>query len=91
MNPEYVLLGGALWKLMGKKIGLWYAHGHLSGMLRVAHWITDVVFTSTTGGFNIPSPKRRVVGHGIDCERFSFVTRDPRGFFRVLMVAASRP
>ena len=91
MNPEYVVLGGALWRLMGKKIGLWYAHGHSSRMLRAAHLLTHVVFTSTTGGFAIPSPKRRIIGQGIDCEQFSFVTRKSRKLFRVLMVARISP
>ena len=26
MNPEYVILGGAYWRLTGKKIALWYVH-----------------------------------------------------------------
>ena len=91
MNPEYVVLGGALWKLMGKKVGLWYAHGHSRRMLRAAHRMTDVVFTSTTGGFGISSPKRQIIGHGIDCERFSFATRESRKPFRVLTVGRISP
>jgi len=91
MNPEYVLLGGGLWRLMGKKVGLWYAHGHASLMLRVANRMTDLVFTSTTGGFTIPSSKRRVVGQGIDCRRFSFVARKLCTIFSVLTVARISP
>ena len=26
MNPEYVVLGGLFWRLLGKKISLWYTH-----------------------------------------------------------------
>ena len=91
MNPEYVVLGGPLWKLMGKKIGLWYAHGQSSRMLRAAHQMTDLVFTTNTEGFSIPSPKRRIVGHGIDCERFSIAKRGSRKPFRVLTVGRISP
>ena len=27
MNQIYIILGGLFWKLSGKEIGLWYAHG----------------------------------------------------------------
>lgn len=33
MNPEYIVLGGLLWRALRKKIGLWYAHGSTSAPL----------------------------------------------------------
>jgi len=70
MNSEYVVLGGVMWRLLGKRIALWYAHGSISSMLRVATLLAHRVVTSTESGFRLESAKKRVVGQGIDIERF---------------------
>lgn len=72
MNPEYVVLGGIFWRILGKKIGLWYAHGSVSKSLRLAEMFSDIVFTSTESGFRLKSKKKKVVGQGIDVKRFEF-------------------
>ena len=41
MNQQYVPLGYPLWKLLGKRIGLWYAHGAVSRSLRLAVRLAD--------------------------------------------------
>src|SRR3989344_4493728 len=33
MNPEYVLLGSLFWKIVGKRIVLWYMHKSVTMML----------------------------------------------------------
>ncbi|MBP9771671.1 MAG: glycosyltransferase family 4 protein [Candidatus Pacebacteria bacterium] len=71
MNQIYVVLGGLLWRLLNKRIGLWYAHGAVSFSLRLASIMTNSVFTSTTEGFRIDTKKRRVVGQGIDTDLFT--------------------
>ena len=93
MNPEYVVLGGILWKLMGKKIGLWYAHGHVPLMLRVAVHGADAIFTSTESGFRLPSQKKHVVGQGIDTERFQLASRvwKKDSPFRLIIVGRVSP
>lgn len=70
MNPEYILLGGLFWKLWGKKITLWYAHGHINWILRTAEKIVDVIFTSTQNGCRLNSQKIKIVGQGIDINFF---------------------
>ncbi len=75
MNPEYVVLGGLFWKIVGKKIGLWYAHGHVPPMLQIAERSADMIFTSTESGMRMRTQKKRVVGQGIDTERFSLTER----------------
>ncbi len=71
MNQIYVVLGWLGWRVLGKKISLWYAHGAVSASLRVAETMTDVVFTSTASGFRIRSAKVRIVGQGIDTDYFA--------------------
>jgi len=50
---------------------LWYAHSAKSLWLRLAHRVSRVVLTPTAESCPIASQKVRVVGHGIDTEKFS--------------------
>jgi glycosyltransferase involved in cell wall biosynthesis len=70
MNHIYIILGALPWRLLRKRIGLWYAHGALPRMLHVATLLTHVVFTSTKEGFRIDTKKRVIVGQGIDTVQF---------------------
>ena len=70
MNPEYVLLGGMLWKLLRKKVGFWYTH-QSDRFLRSALIFVDHVFTPSLDSFPIPTKKTRIVGHGVDTEIFT--------------------
>lgn len=70
MNQIYVLLGGLLWRALGKRVALWYAHGAVSLSLRVAEKFAQIIFTSTNSGFRLPSKKIHVVGQGIDTDFF---------------------
>ncbi len=71
MSPEFVLAGGWWWRLMGKRIGLWYVHGTVSVRLRIALMFTHRAFTASTESLRIKSPKVVVVGHGVDTAFFS--------------------
>ena len=70
MNQIYVILGAPLWRLLGKRIGLWYAHGAVSISLKFAERLTNHVFTASAESFKILSKKILITGHGIDTEHF---------------------
>ena len=70
MNPEYVILGGFVWRLFKKDIGMWYAHGAVTLKLRISAVLVHHLFTSTPQGLRIQSPKIHIVGQGIDTDRF---------------------
>ncbi len=70
MNQVYVILGGLLWRVWGKRIGLWYLHKKVSLSLRIAEKLVDVIFTASEKSFRLPSRKVQIVGHGIDTEYF---------------------
>ncbi len=94
MNPEYVVLGGIFWKLWGKTVTLWYAHKSVPWHLRVALFFTDMVFTSTASGFRLSSKKVRVVGQGIDTEKFKnqkSKVKNENGVFRIITVGRITP
>jgi|CXWL01.1.fsa_nt_gi glycosyltransferase involved in cell wall biosynthesis len=47
MNPEYIMLGGCLWRLWGKRITLWYNHPHAGlRFFLAAHFSHQLLFTS---------------------------------------------
>jgi|SRR3989344_2994836 len=71
MNPEYVALGGILWRLSGKRIGLWYVHRSVNPWLRIAVLFAKVIFTATKESMRVRTSKLKVVGHGIDTVFFS--------------------
>ncbi len=71
MNPEYIVLGGPLFKLWGKRIVLWYVHRQANLKLRIAEKFADVIFTVAKESFTLKSEKVRYVGHGVDTEKFT--------------------
>lgn len=93
MNQVYINVTAPLWRLLGKKISLWYAHGHVPRDLRFAELFTQRVFTSTESGFRIVSDKKRVVGQAIDTERFapSQEAHSESSFFRIVTVGRITP
>ncbi|MFA4833280.1 MAG: glycosyltransferase family 4 protein [Patescibacteria group bacterium] len=77
MNPEYIVLGGIFWKLGGKKIALWYTHKAVDLKLKLAAKLADIIFTASEESFRLPSRKVKIVGHGINIERFQVQSRAP--------------
>jgi glycosyltransferase involved in cell wall biosynthesis len=71
MNPEYVIGGGFLWRILGKKIGFWYVHGAVTKRLRLAAFFAHRIFTASKESCRIDSRKVSVVGHGIDTALFA--------------------
>lgn len=70
MNSEYAVLGGWLWKLLGKKIILWFVHKSVPWHLKIAEKFVDKILTVSKNSCRIRSSKIEVVGHGIDIELF---------------------
>mgnify|MGYP001599069886 CR=1 FL=1 len=71
MNPVYIVLGGIIWKVLGKKIALWYTHKKTNTKLRIAAWFADIIFTASKESFRLKNKKVKILGHGIDTESFS--------------------
>ena len=70
MNKEYVLLGGLLWRILKKKIVMWYAHYLINWQVKLAVILSNTVVTSTDFACDIKSKKLHVVGQGINTEYF---------------------
>ena len=77
MNQVYVLLGGAIWRMWGKKVALWYNHRQKTFSLYIAEKLVGRIFTVTKDGFKIKSNKITITEtHGVDVENFNIYFRE---------------
>lgn len=90
MNTEYVILAGWLWRILGKRISLWYTHGTVSLQLYIANVFANVLLTASEQSLRLATPKKKVMGHGLDTDRFP-LTSTPNGPLRLLTVGRLSP
>jgi glycosyltransferase involved in cell wall biosynthesis len=91
MNQIYIILGGLLWRAMGKRVALWYAHGAVPFSLYPAVLFSHTVFTSTPHGFRMATAKKRIMGQGIDVHQFAFQEHTSRSRFDLITVGRISP
>ena len=70
MNPTYLVLGGLLWRVGGKKTLLSYTHRYVDWKLRIAEKVVNKIVTAAPESFRISSKKVKVIGMGIDVAQF---------------------
>jgi glycosyltransferase involved in cell wall biosynthesis len=70
MASEWLYRLGWVLRRLDVPVVLWYAHGTVTRRLRLAVAYADRVLTSTPEGFRVETPKKRVIGQGIDVDRF---------------------
>lgn len=71
MSPEFVVAAGWVWRMLGKRVSLWYTHKSVTPWLRIAVFFANTVLTASKESFRLPSKKVIVTGHGIDTDFFS--------------------
>src|SRR3989344_6257873 len=91
MNPEYVILGWADWKLLGKRIALWYVHKYVNLKLRFAEKLADKIFTASPESFRLSSRKVEITGHGIDVEKFKIQSAGRRTKLSIITAGRISP
>src|SRR3989339_3137 len=91
MNPIWMVLGGLIWRMKGKKSSLWYAHGRVSSKLRLANVFTDIAFTSTDEGYRIETSKKRIVGQGINTTIFNSNPADKKERRNIVSIGRISP
>lgn len=70
MNPEYVVLAGFWWRMMGKRVSLWYNHTVGSFWLRIAKFLVKRVFHTSPYAFPARYKNAERMPAGIDTELF---------------------
>lgn len=73
MNQEYVLLGGLLWKCLGKRIYLWRNHYAGSLLTDVAVWLCTKVFCTSKHSYTARFEKTVLMPVGVDTDAFKSV------------------
>jgi len=91
MNPEYIIAAGILWRLMRKRVGLWYTHKNVDLKLRIAAIFAHSIFTASREGFFLKTHKLRVMGHGIDTALFRAPIKPFHAPLRIVSVGRVTP
>lgn len=88
MIPIWVLFGWVAFKVLNKKVYLWYTHKSVTQSLKLAEKIVYKVFSASYESFRLPSKKIVVTGHGIDTNFFSpDKTPNPSEILNILSVS----
>lgn len=72
MNAIHIVFAGILWRVLGKRIGLWYTHPTVDMKLKLGTWLSHVVFTGSQSSFRIKTKKMNVMGQGVNPSFFTF-------------------
>lgn len=92
MMPVYALVGAPLCRIKKKPLLLWYTHQNLDLKLRLAVRVSDRIVTAAPEAMRVQTPKKRVIGHGIDIQRFRpGPVRKEGGPLRVVSVGRLSP
>ena len=91
MNAIWVVVGWCSWKMLNKKVFLWYAHKTITWKHRLAVKLANGVFTSTSEGFRIKSKKVMIVGQGIDMDFFKPDNSKRPNYLSILSVGPISP
>lgn len=70
MNEEYIIMGGLLWKMWGKRIGMWRNHPQGTSLTKYAVAMSDKVFCTSPKSFTAKFEKTKVMPAGIDVGQY---------------------
>ncbi|MDO8521783.1 MAG: glycosyltransferase family 4 protein [bacterium] len=92
MNQEYVLLGGLLWKFLGKRIFFWRNHYAGSLWTDIASALSTKVFCTSKFSYTAKFKKTVIMPVGVDTSTFKPLSgeRDPAGILFLARMAPSK-
>ncbi len=77
MMPLFAVMAAPLLRFKDVPIVLWYTHKSVTCILRAATMWASRVVTASPESFRIKSQKVRIIGHGIDTNRFVPKKKEP--------------
>lgn len=90
-NPEYTILAAPLSKLFRKKVVTWYTHGTVSFRLKLVNLLANKILTASGESCRLKNRKKiKVVGHGINIDRFKKY-KEKQGVFKIISVGRISP
>lgn len=93
MNQEYVLLGGWLWRLMGKKVTLWRNHFAGSFLTDIASLFCNKVFCTSKFSYTAKYKKTVFMPVGVPEDVFypdESITRIPHSIFSLVRISPAK-
>ena len=91
MMPLFLMLAGPMLRFKRIPAGLWYAHNHKPAILPLATAFADKALVSTRSAFPMETLKLRVVGQGIDTDRFRPEPARSDGKVRLITIGRISP
>ncbi len=91
MNQEYILLAGFYWRVKGIPVYLWRNHPYGDIFTRVAVFLSNKIFCTSTKSFTARFRKTVIMPAGIDTENFKPVLGAVRKKYSVCMVGRISP
>lgn len=91
MNQEYIVLGGWLWKLLGKNIFFWRNHPYGNIWTRIAVFFSNQVFCTADRSFTARYKKTHLMPAGVDTSVFSVDTTAERAKHSLLVFGRIAP
>jgi glycosyltransferase involved in cell wall biosynthesis len=91
MNQEYILLGGILWKILGKQIYMWRNHHSGSFLTDVAAMFCKKVFCTSKFSYTAKYRKTELMPIGVDLNVFNQIPDVIRKKNSVLFLARISP
>jgi len=88
---DYVVFAGWWWRLIGKRMVLWYEYRNVTISLRINVFFVHSIATSAKEALGISSKKVRVIGHAIDTGYFSPNALPAHAGLRLLCVGRVAP
>lgn len=89
--PVFLLAAGWLWRLLGKRVVLWFAHYQTPWMAESAAVFAHSVVTSVPEACAIRIKKPIVIGQSVPTERFTIPTDKPFDRFRTVVIGRVSP
>ena len=91
MNQEYILLGGLLWKILGKKVYMWRNHHAGSFLTDIAAVFCTHIFCTSKFSYTAKYKKTIIMPVGIDTEIFKKLAGTIRAERTILFLARIAP
>jgi len=93
MSPLSTIIVAFYAKIYKIPIVMWYAHKHVDLKLKIAHFFANKVITASKESFRLKSHKVKVIGHGIDTDKFKPIVAQekPNQKYRILSVGRISP
>lgn len=91
MNPEYLVFGGPIWRLLKKPVALWYNHKKGSLLLKLTAWLPRVIFYTSPGSYSARYRKAVQAPVGVDTDFFKPVASQSPPINTILFLGRISP